>query len=92
MAKATGAKQRKTHEKIFAKKTPNDIRWQDVLSLFENLGYTVVPLGGSNYSFWKNGRHITRHGPHPSPQTPAATIRVLKRFLEENGDTPWDKE
>jgi hypothetical protein len=89
MTTAKNAKQRKTHQRIFAGLTPNDILWAEILSLLEHLGYTITTRGGSLFTFRKNENlPLTAHRPHPSSQTSKSTVRKLKEFLENNGDTP----
>lgn len=88
VAKATG-RHRETQEKMFSKHPPKNMRWDDAVSMFVNLGYTIEGKGGSLFAFWKKGRHLTKHRPHPSPYISVPAIKDMRRFMEENGDTPW---
>lgn len=85
----TNSKQRATYHRLFAQPIPNDILWDDILSLLRHLGYTIEPRGGSLFRFRKGtARGIIMHRPHPSSQTSIAAIKELRAFLERNGDAP----
>ena len=87
--KLKNPKQRKTFEKIFRHPMPNDMRWNDIESFFEYIGYTKHDRGGSRVSFTKDGAPTYyEHIPHPSSQTPPATVKRVKNYLKGIGMKP----
>ena len=77
-----------THDKIFAESPPRNLRWDKMVAALESIGYTFKPRGGSMFSIHKGRRHIIEHRPHPGNEMHPSSIRKIRRFLEENGDTP----
>ena len=61
-------KQRKTYDAIFATPIRRNIVWDDVVSLIEALGGTVIQGNGSRVRFSLNGVSLNIHSPHPRPR------------------------
>ena len=60
-----------------------------MVALSENLGYTVLAVGGSMYKFRKgNGYSLKEHKAHPQTTVSTKAIKRFRNFLETNGDLP----
>jgi len=89
MVKITNSKQRRTLERIFETPAPKDLLWQDVVSLFEHLGYKLYEMSGSRVCFKKKetpSYHV--HKPHPSKHIHPKAVTELKNHLKQIGVTP----
>jgi len=82
------ARQRKTLLRMFEDSTPNDIPWDDIKSLLENIGCIVKNGRGSRVYFGRDGIYENLHKPHPSNQTPRDTVKRVVRFLQKIGVKP----
>lgn len=81
-------RQRRTLERIFARPTPADIPWVDIVSLCEALGATVSQGRGSRVRIELNGVRAVFHEPHPQRQTVRGAVRAVRDFLENAGIKP----
>lgn len=78
-------KQKKTLKLIFSIPTPANIKWSDIESLFSSLGAIIEEGNGSRVRIkYKNIRAVF-HRPHPSPDTDKATVKDIKKLLENAG-------
>ena len=68
-------------ERILARPTPSDIRWEEIESLMGALGVAVIERAGSRVTLKKGAARIVVHRPHPRPVTGRETIRALATFL-----------
>lgn len=84
----TNSRQRRTLHRVFARPTPNDIPWPDIVSLFKHLGFAVEYGMGSRVRFKNGPEEFFCHRPHPSRQTPPEVIRDIRDFLAETGVEP----
>jgi len=89
MTEPTNSKQCRTLQRVFARPTPNNILWADIVSLLKHLGCTMRHRGGSMVIFeWGGVVPYFEHIPHPSRQTPAETVERTRKFIERIGGTP----
>jgi len=88
VAQPTGARQRRTLQKIFSRPAPNDIPWADIESLLRHLGCTIEYRGGSKILILMGKEGHFEHRPHPSKQTPSRTTERIRDFLTRIGVTP----
>ena len=78
-------KQRQTLSKIFEKPERPDISWNDIEGLFKALGAEISEGRGSRVRVALNDVKAVFHRPHPQRVTNKATIRSVRRFLQEMG-------
>jgi len=81
-------KQHRTLEAIFAKRTPANIAWDDVVSLLGALGGSVTANGGSMHTIVVNGFKSVFHKPHPGHELPKPLVRRFRQFLDQAGVSP----
>ncbi len=74
-------KQRKTYNAIFATPIQRNIIWDDVLSLVEALGETVIQGNGSRVRFSLNGIALNIHSPHPQKELKRYQVKDVRTFL-----------
>jgi hypothetical protein len=77
-----------TLQAIFARPTRGNIRWADIMALFQHLGGMVSERKGSRVAVLLNDRVAIFHRPHPRPETGKATVRDVRTFLENAGVHP----
>ena len=78
-------KQRQTLQKIFEKPERSDISWKDIEVLFIALGAEVTEGKGSRIRVALNDVRAVFHRPHPKRVTNKATVKSVRRFLNESG-------
>ncbi|MBE9047260.1 type II toxin-antitoxin system HicA family toxin [Pleurocapsales cyanobacterium LEGE 10410] len=74
-------KQRKIYDAIFATPIRRNIIWDDVVSLVEALGGTVIQGNGSRVRFSLNGIALNIHSPHPQKELKRYQIKSIRTFL-----------
>ena len=81
------AKHDKILEKLRAKPPPAGIKWSELKSLLENLGYTLLKGKGSRRKFFHHAKNamIICHEPHPSPDVDKGCIADVIEHLKTNG-------
>lgn len=79
------AKHDKTLQKLSAKSTPADIKWNELKGLLEHLGYKMLPGSGSRRKFFHKGKDalIICHQPHPSPDVDKGCIDDVVEHLKK---------
>ena len=77
-------------EKIQAKPTPANIRWDELVAALRHLGYEVINSRGSRRKFHHPGTNhlISLHQPHPHQEVLPCYIRQVRDALEETGLIP----
>ena len=75
----------KTLIAIFADPVKPGIAWNDIESLFKNLGAEISEAGGSRVRVFLFGEIRVFHRPHPSPATDKGAVESIRKWLEENG-------
>lgn len=78
-------KHRKTLALIFARPISGNIRWNDIESLFKNLGAEIKEAEGSRVRVFLFGEIRVFHRPHPSPATDKGAVESIRKWLDENG-------
>ena len=78
---AMNKKQRKTLDAIFATPIRRNIVWDDVVSLIEALGGTVIQGDGSRVRFSLNGISLNIHSPHPQKELKRYQVKDVRTFL-----------
>lgn len=74
-------KQRKTLDAIFATPIRRNIVWDDVVSLIEALGGTVIQGNGSRVRFSLNEISLNIHSPHPQKELKRYQVKDVRTFL-----------
>jgi predicted RNA binding protein YcfA (HicA-like mRNA interferase family) len=80
-------KHQKTIERICSSPTPSNVRWQDLQSALESLGYVMLASSGSRRKFFHKGKNalIICHAPHPSPNVDKGCIKDIADHLRLHG-------
>jgi hypothetical protein len=81
-------KHHKTLEAIFDKPDRANIVWRDIEALFIALGAEVTEGSGSRVRIALHDVRAVFHRPHPRKEANKATVRSVRRFLEEAGVKP----
>jgi hypothetical protein len=75
-------------ERIFARPTSGNIRWNDIESLYISLGAELSEREGSRIGVRLFGEIKVFHRPHPSPDTDKGAVASIHKWLEDNEVTP----
>jgi hypothetical protein len=81
-------KHQKTPTAIFSEPTRANIRWNDVVALFTNLGAAIAEREGSRVHVQLHGEEAVFHRPHPRNELSKPAVRSLREFLENAGVVP----
>lgn len=84
-------KHQKTLEAIFKKPIQSNVRWNDIESLFKNLGAEISEGNGSRVRIILNGVKAVFHRPHPTDETDEGALVSVRKFLENAGVNPYDE-
>ncbi|MBL0312740.1 MAG: type II toxin-antitoxin system HicA family toxin [Holophagaceae bacterium] len=81
------SKHQKLLEKICFSPTPADIKWQELQTALERLGYQMLKNSGSRRKFYHRGKDalFICHQPHPSPNVDKGCIADLADHLRTHG-------
>jgi hypothetical protein len=79
---------RKTLLAVFEKPERANIAWRDIEALFVALGADVSEGSGSRVRVALNHVRAVFHRPHPRKEANKATVKSVRRFLEEAGVKP----
>lgn len=81
------SKHQKALERLCSTPIPSDIKWQELQSLLEHLGYEILQGSGSRRKFFHRDKNafISCHKPHPSPNVDKGCIADVKEHLKANG-------
>ena len=79
---------KRTLELIFARPSSGNIRWDDIVSLFRELGAEIKEREGSRVEVFLFGQVRVYHRPHPRPDTDKGAVANVRKWLEQNGVTP----
>ncbi len=74
-------KQREIYDAIFATPIRRNIVWNDVVSLVEALGGTVIQGNGSRVRFSLNDIALNIHSPHPQKELKRYQVKAVRSFL-----------
>jgi hypothetical protein len=77
----------KTIEKIKAKPTPSNIKWDELVVALKHLGYKEITNSGSRRKFFnvEMNNLISLHRPHPGNEVKPCYIKQVREKLEEIG-------
>lgn len=81
-------KHKRTFGLIFTRPTPGNVRWEDILSLFRELGAEISEREGSRVGVRLFGDRRVFHRPHPSADTDKGAVESIRKWLEANGAMP----
>lgn len=78
------SKHRKTLEKLSAKPVSAGIKWDELKSALEHLGYAMLTNSGSRRKFFHKDKNdlIICHQPHPSPDVDKGCIADIVEHLK----------
>ncbi|MFZ4539486.1 type II toxin-antitoxin system HicA family toxin [Propionivibrio sp.] len=81
------SKQQKTIEKMCRTPTPSNVKWADLKSALECLGYRMLTNSGSRRKFFHKEKDalIICHEPHPSPDVDKGCIDDIVEHLRIHG-------
>jgi predicted RNA binding protein YcfA (HicA-like mRNA interferase family) len=81
------AQANKIIEKIKAKPTPSNIKWDELVLVLKHLGYKVIKNSGSRRKFHNTEKDnmISLHRPHPGHEVKPCYIKEVRETLEEIG-------
>jgi hypothetical protein len=74
-------KHRNTYLAIFAEPIRRNILWNDVVSLIEALGGSVLHGNGSRVRFDLNDVSLNIHSPHPQKDLKRYQVKAVRDFL-----------
>ena len=75
-------------EKVFEVPERGNIPWREIESLFVTLGGEVSEGSGSRVRVALRGVRAVFHRPHPRKKENKATVKSVRRFLQEAGVEP----
>lgn len=77
----------KTIEKIKAKPTSSNIKWDELVVALKHLGYKEITNSGSRRKFFnvEMNNLISFHRPHPGNEVKPCYIKQVREKLEEIG-------
>lgn len=78
----------RTLRQIFAHPVSMNIKWKDVVHMFEALGGRVEPAHGGRETVHLNGRQMTFHVPHGKAIDSKDEVVQIKKFLDSAGIGP----
>lgn len=82
------AKHKRTLESIFSRPASGNIRWEDIVSLFRELGAEIKEREGSRVEVFLFGQVRVYHRPHPRPDTDKGAVANIRKWLERHGVKP----
>lgn len=76
-------KARKLLEKFRA--TKGEVKWKDLLALFNSLGFQKIEGEGSRVTFTNGDVIIKLHKPHPHKEVRVYAVKQVKQILDDEG-------
>ena len=83
-------KPEKTLKQLFAHPIAMNLKWKDVIHLFESLGAELEQTHGGREKIKLNGHEHTFSVPHTKTLDSKDQLMQIRHFLEECGVTPED--
>jgi len=77
-----------TVRQIFSHPIPMNIKWNEVVHMFQSLGGTVEPTHAGRETVRLNGKQITLHVPHGKAIDSRDEVVKIRHFLESAGVKP----
>lgn len=81
-------KHERTLDLIFARPASGGTRWDDIVSLFRELGAEIKEREGSRVEVFLFGQVRVYHRPHPRPDTDKGAVANIRKWLDEHGVRP----
>jgi HicA toxin of bacterial toxin-antitoxin, len=81
-------KQMQTLIAIFTVLIPTNIKWKEIISLFDAFGATISQGRGSRVRILLNGIKAVFHEPHPRKETDRGAVKSVREFFEKAGISP----
>ena len=81
-------KHQKILELIFHRPVSGNIKWNDIESLFVELGAEICEREGSRVGVRLFNTRKVFHRPHPSPNTDKGAVASIREWLRENKVVP----
>jgi hypothetical protein len=78
-------KHQKVLNEIFKDPISSKVKWDDIESLFINLGADISEGRGSRVRIELNYAKAVFHRPHPERETDKGALKSVRRFLLEAG-------
>jgi len=78
----------KTLKAIFAHPVSANIKWQDIESLFTELGAEISEREGSRVAVVLFNEVRVFHRPHPSPHADKGAVANIHNWLKQHGIRP----
>ena len=82
------SRHRRTLELIFSRPVSGSIHWDDIVSLFRQLGAEIKEREGSRVEVFLFGQVRVYHRPHPGPDTDKGAVANIRKWLEQHGVKP----
>lgn len=83
------AKHKKTLDLLFSRPTPAGVKWPEVVGLLQDLGAELEEREGSRVAVVLFNQVKVMHRPHPNPDIDKGAVASLRKWLEDNGVSPW---
>lgn len=79
------SKHRKALSRICSPPTPSDIKWNELQSILEGLGYKMITNSGSRRKFYNEERDalIVCHKPHPTSIVDKGCVADVAEHLKQ---------
>jgi hypothetical protein len=81
-------KHKRNLELIFARPASGNIHWNDIVSLFRELGAEIKEREGSRVEVFLFGQIRVYHRPHPGPDVDKGAVTSIRKWLEQHGVKP----
>ncbi len=75
-------------EAVFAHPVSANIQWQDIESLFRELGAEISQREGSRIAVVLFDEVRVFHRPHPCPSTDKGAVASIRNWLKQHGIVP----
>ena len=82
------SKQRRTLLAVFTDPVAPGIVWNDIETLLQAVGCSVIEGSGSRVRFIKDGVMENFHRPHPKKEAKQYQVRIARAYLAKLGVTP----
>lgn len=82
------SKHRRTLDQVFAHPLSMNIKWPDIVKMFESLGAKVEVVNGGREKVTLNGLEETFHIPHGRTVNSRDEMMQIRHFLERCGCGP----
>ena len=81
-------KQTKTLETIYERPTRANIKWTDIVNLFNACGADIVQRQGSRVCVKLGDQRAVFHAPHPQKEAVKGAVEDIQAFLYRAGIQP----